>query len=517
MSQTLETVRRARLRHAKHTLETASTHVADLERAHATAVEAYEAARAVMDDLAAELDEARSHQRHAASSLEQLLGSMQRDVVKRLPADVLLQIFDAATHSGFYTTGDAYGFLMDGFGAATEVSFVLSAVCAQWRRTALNHASLWSCVDLDYAEGSDPVAHLELVRVLLHRSRASPLRIRLDWATYDEWYACESYSTLLKELCLHGARWRAFEFHGPDAEHMQDALRVLKGPLPVLRYLCITAQDLETKPTSTKCDYLPFAPSLRTIVICGPHSLLPSTPSRWGALRALRLVFPQSFELTWNLLSAAAPTVESLVLISRAAPPNGSTLPPLVLPKLTALNFNLAADLAFEPFVDALRFPKLEHLGTYGHMLRIAHYWQPFMERVAPTVTRLNVCSDVGLPVLRVARSLVRLQHLTIGESDSKCTIHKEFFADKQLWVEEAVWPELSSVRLADGANDLNKEGLMLPFIRWRTEQLREQPQGDGRPIRLKQFILDDPDAPQWLKCEIERLIAAGAAEERPS
>ncbi|EJD52281.1 hypothetical protein AURDEDRAFT_159138 [Auricularia subglabra TFB-10046 SS5] len=508
MSQMLEAVRRNRLDHEKQSLEALNAHIADLERAHAGAVDAYQTARAVMDDLAAVLDDARSRQRLANSRIDQLIESIRREAVKKLPADVLLQIFDQATS---LDKSDDFGIRAHELGQSTRVALILSAVCSQWRRAALNHAPLWSWICLHYDEHSIPQAsQLELVNLLLQRSRLSSLHIHLVWSTFHKWHAYRVAQDILQVLSVHAARWREFILSAPWSQEIKGVLRIFKGPLPLLQDASIIIGRSDTPVDSVDDNYLPFAPKLNSLRICGAQGFVPLLTGRWGALRYLSITAPLPFAVIWGLVNTAAATLESLVIALSKPPSDVFVFSPLLLPKLKSLN--LVAGSSFDRFVSTLQLPQLEHVRIHGVLLCYHSYWQPLLERHAPTITRLSLIGEITANTLRAAKCLTRLRSLTIDSVDTEGAI----FADKQLWVDEALWPALSSVRLSDEAhNVVTRDGRMLPFIRWRTEQLGAHGPADRRPTRLKEFILGDPHAPQWLRAEIERLIAAGVAAEQ--
>ena len=108
-------------------------------------------------------------------------------------------------------------------------------VCRRWRRTFLQHATLWS--QLHLTGGMDP----DLVRTLLGRVKGSPLGITAD---YDgsPIHDITLLSPFVRQI-------RSLEIKNATSDEVQDLLVAISGPLPMLHTLDIHAREHLVAPT----------------------------------------------------------------------------------------------------------------------------------------------------------------------------------------------------------------------------------------------------------------------------
>ena len=129
-------------------------------------------------------------------------------------------------------------------------------VCRHWRRMFLQHATLWS--QLDLTERMDR----PLVKTLLGRVKGSPLDITLDY------YKSPVYDlTLLSPLAQ---QIRSLEIKSACSDEVQDLSVAISGPLPLLDTLKIDAKGYFRGPRSLAAPTIPLfenATNLKNFVL----------------------------------------------------------------------------------------------------------------------------------------------------------------------------------------------------------------------------------------------------------
>jgi len=108
-----------------------------------------------------------------------------------------------------------------------------SSVCRHWRRTFIQHASLWLQLDLSRKRS-------DLVKILLERAKGSPLDIRS---------ACPDRADVLALLSPHAQRFRSLDFVFDFWPNIQRFSEATSGPLPLLHTLKINAINLTDPPS----------------------------------------------------------------------------------------------------------------------------------------------------------------------------------------------------------------------------------------------------------------------------
>ena len=109
-------------------------------------------------------------------------------------------------------------------------------VCRHWRRTFIQHATLWS--QLDLTGTTDQL----FVKTLLGRVKGSPLDITADYYG-SPIYAVTLFSPFAQQI-------RSLELEGASWDEVQDLSVAISGPLPFLRTLVIKAGGYLDDPDS---------------------------------------------------------------------------------------------------------------------------------------------------------------------------------------------------------------------------------------------------------------------------
>ncbi|KIK68245.1 hypothetical protein GYMLUDRAFT_80744 [Collybiopsis luxurians FD-317 M1] len=142
-------------------------------------------------------------------------------VVRRLPVEILSEIFVHATLEDLPTTGPRdYNFC---YPTSCNHPFVFSKVCHRWREVALSTPMLWSCITLIHRTPAAQTKYSGLVNRYLEKSRLSPLYITLNVEQPVEWNNRLAESDKLKvvkgalgtlsELMSQSDRWKFFDFY----------------------------------------------------------------------------------------------------------------------------------------------------------------------------------------------------------------------------------------------------------------------------------------------------------------
>ena len=101
-----------------------------------------------------------------------------------------------------------------------------TSVCRHWRRTFIQHAALWSGVDLTFRRNP------RFVKTFLERAKGSALDIR---------FACLDNADILALLSSHAQQFRTLDFVHDCWSNIQKLSEASRGPLPLLHTLKINA------------------------------------------------------------------------------------------------------------------------------------------------------------------------------------------------------------------------------------------------------------------------------------
>ncbi|KZW00919.1 hypothetical protein EXIGLDRAFT_719991 [Exidia glandulosa HHB12029] len=488
--------------------------VAALERARAEAVLVLEQARSAVDDFDGELHGMRQRQQQAADHVAQMRMNYRRELLRRMPAELLSYIFEEVTAlpADFRETTKAVDCYNE---ALTMAPFCLAAVCSKWRNVALQQSTLWTYISApsDMEDDETGKQHHNRVKLLLARSHSSALDVLISWAGVDDWVGCVAEVWILQAVAVHAGRWRTFELWLPDNSTDGYELQILRMPLPRVERLCIVVDIARPVHRDADDGYLPFAPTLRELTIWGPNVI--SMPARvsFPALTSLRLWHHPQFDLVWRLLSTVAPTLESL-LLSFDSDEKGPDIPKSViaLPNLRSASLLISSRTIWRR-MHRLHVPNLRHL-TMETQDAIADVVQPFLDMVADTVVSLTLSGDVSLSELVLFKTLLNVESLQFDvfgyECDEQYEVFSDFFAAEAVWVQQKVWPKLSSVILSTNGSVLDEEyERLMPFVRWRTVDVDRWEGDDTAPRRLETLALNGQNAPLWVISQAQVLISS--------
>ncbi|KAK0215135.1 hypothetical protein IW262DRAFT_1485127 [Armillaria fumosa] len=200
------------------------------------------ASRATVEHALHEIDIIMAHLEHARLQLLDVHKNHRSVMspIRRLPAEILAEIFAAATTS-FYPGW----------------AVVLSRVCAEWRAVAIGCCpEMWNNMDISYKVApKDPEA---LLRLVFSRCRDGPLYIRIGDIDNS---IIAPLSIMMKE----SSRWRSFEVYRPNAELM-GAFGTIRGNLDILESLSIRLSRVLYEGIITTFE---TAPSLKTVELNG--------------------------------------------------------------------------------------------------------------------------------------------------------------------------------------------------------------------------------------------------------
>lgn len=299
-----------------------------------------------------------------------------------------------------------------------------------------------------------------------------------------------------------------FELWLPDGVEMHRRVAALNGPLPMLERLCLGPTMAED--CAGGC--LPHAPKLQELFSWGPNAFRPADTLGLASLTRLALWYHPSLELMWNIVSAAAPTLEELLLAADSRDGPGVPDTPLRLPNLRALTLvDGDADVDPFPFLDLLELPAITDLTLTGEM--VVPELRTFLERVAPTVRTLTLAGTLEpqhVAPLACLAGVTALRFDNPGGAygpDCSFSVTARFFAAAA--DPRSVWPRLASVRLSTmGTFDINDGdgagalGFLHARIFW------------PGAVRLREFETHGI-APEWFDAEVARLLRAGGVSGR--
>ncbi|KZW00911.1 hypothetical protein EXIGLDRAFT_719984, partial [Exidia glandulosa HHB12029] len=414
MAQDPKSTRFRRIVRAQSDFDALAARVADLERTHADAVHTFNNARTIMNDAAAELNQARAKLLVSQDEVSGLRRSYRRDAMQRMPVDILRWIFSEAVALPVATRhavqADAC-WLLD----CAQMPFTLAAVCAKWRSIALLHPAIWTYVSIPPpapAGGLVHLLHTLRIDLVLLRSASAPLDIMINLFHAREGDWNEMDRILMSMIGKHCCRWRIFEMWLPDEVGFPEELDVLKGPLPLLERICIV-NDHQEDGGGANYDYLPFVPKLREAVLWGPSSLDLTRQPSFPRLVSLSLHEQPPLPRLWCMLEAAASTLQYLLLSFKEDGITSSwQCTALSLPNLHTFVTDTPHDALLSRICN-LQLPRLRCLRLHPIWTDRAAFigW---LEPLKDSVTTLSLCGNVGIDDLEALKVLSNVEELLV-------------------------------------------------------------------------------------------------------
>ncbi|KLO18498.1 hypothetical protein SCHPADRAFT_120127 [Schizopora paradoxa] len=110
----------------------------------------------------------------------------------------------------FELWGKIFQMVVEGDGGRGLITAVtISHVCRLFRYTALRYPSLWSTIDVSYADYEYPLS-LDLLKSCLERGKQLPLQIRMEFDDYNGFSPRNTWNCKYLELLVqHSHRWRS--------------------------------------------------------------------------------------------------------------------------------------------------------------------------------------------------------------------------------------------------------------------------------------------------------------------
>ncbi|KAJ7629807.1 hypothetical protein DFH06DRAFT_1480345 [Mycena polygramma] len=213
----------------------------------------------------------------------------------------------------------------------------LTQICQRWRKIALAIPELWRAISSFYNNRD-----LRIVELWLERSRHCPLSISLgleDGGASDK---------LVETVIPHRARWEYV-----NIALKADNLRILDGPMPLLRYLELALGDSALDSGSPH-----DVPLLRTVVLSGGAALRIDLP--WAQLTTLILFTAYPSECVSILIQAQSLVHCQLDLFFSAF--NAEFLLDITLLSLESLVLSESRDQSVPDFLPTLIAPALRSL-----------------------------------------------------------------------------------------------------------------------------------------------------------
>lgn len=376
----------------------------------------------------AQLDD---HQRILSAALDESRAAYSREILARMPEDVLRCIMEMVVHG---VDGE------EDFGsnkndtARALAPFVLSRVSSKWRRVCCASPRLWAYIgvpDLD-TRGAQHCARVELH---LSRSKAVDLDIIVSWSSAKIRQFAADGSLLVSDddddddideddydadithgrsfnmrrifslLANHAVRWRQVEFWLPRMPN-RDLLGVFKTSMPRLLALCMVALTADKWNFSPLGSYFPHVPRLQTLDLASLGIFPSARTASFSSIRSFRIWEESSSEHILRFLGAIQPTVED-VIVDIANPVTPSV--PFNFPMLTSLGIRDAMPTKPHFFVAA----RLTHLSLHVCALSSVDV-AAFLDHVATTVTQVTVTGSVTKSHLVGLRRLHRVDYFCV-------------------------------------------------------------------------------------------------------
>lgn len=178
--------------------------------------------------------------------------------IRKLPEDVLIKIFTACIPSRIDDMIDAFPGEYDSLDTK-NAPWVLSQVCASWRRATLATAKLWSCISLAMDKY---VNHMECIfrfSILLARTGTNPLMVCID---ADADFSCHP---LLAMVLPTSSRWTDLSVTAPLLSFLP--FNNISHALPLLQFLDIRVTGAGTSVGGFESTHVvrgfEYAPDLR--------------------------------------------------------------------------------------------------------------------------------------------------------------------------------------------------------------------------------------------------------------
>jgi hypothetical protein len=208
-------------------------------------------------DLLEAVLESRRRERQALEEFRKLHASLLSPI-RRLPSELLFEIFMLLATNSLRRS------------SSRDATFVLGAVCRDWRKLALSAPRLWCSIYVDL-DRCDSEARADMVRTWIERSGHYPLSFGLEnFGVLDN-------HPVIDIVIRHSHRLQHLEVTAPPTA--MKILAPLKGRLPMLQSLLL--RDPTYEPSSPPCDIFADAPELRMLNIL------------WGYLDSFDLPFGQ--------------------------------------------------------------------------------------------------------------------------------------------------------------------------------------------------------------------------------
>ncbi|KAJ7629743.1 hypothetical protein DFH06DRAFT_709476 [Mycena polygramma] len=288
---------------------------------------------------------------------------------------------------------------------------LLTHICRRWRDIALATPELWSVI----ASGDNHAGALRgarMVRLWLERSRSCPLYLELGvykWADDD----------LVEAVIPHRARWNYLSID-LDA----DNLRILDGPMPLLRYLLLNVhKDLDGIALNE-------VPLLRTVALTNPAALRFRLP--WAQLTSLGLFNVHSSDCVPILLQTRNLVRCELHFCQKTR--DTEPQQDISLPCLESLVFTDPGEQSVTDFLPALIVPALRNLEIPELYLapNPVDSLKAFISKSACKLNKLRLMDAISVPANAYREAFPSLPKLFVwdgisdtgneADSESECS-----------------------------------------------------------------------------------------------
>lgn len=518
MAQSVQDVRRRRLLVEKEHVAGVEARCASLQSAYDNAAHAYRAALAVMQELKAELDDVREQHVSAVSRLEVVRATYLRELMARLPDDILRHIFVHALpiqeHADFMLKSPHRFGNFRGYTNGPALPFALACVCKQWRDVALGLTALWATI---YVREANP-EQLARVQLLLERSKAAPLDIVFD-VNNDGPGDIGMSRMILDALQENIWRWRQVQqAHLSERSPVgPDDLTILLRPAPQLLRFHIHMTGAATDGEQLHPDEysLQITPRIQQLILISPWMLAPKLPYTFPALVSLVWNQPGAHFL-WELLLSTRDTLKDLVYAPTSEPfdvvPARDVNFPFTMSHLEQLHI-LTLHGSATPRFNMLKAPCLTTLTVMSTLHVQA--MRPFFETINPSVKTLILHGDSHAVALETLSTLANVEHLFFAHDHTifkvTYTVFDDLFGclavpyDTPGATPAWVWPKLSTIFLASrGSLQAGTGQNLLQLVRARTLPDLDD---SSIPRRLTNVELEDTMSPMWLRDEIKRMF----------
>ncbi|KAJ6512610.1 hypothetical protein C8R45DRAFT_1206649 [Mycena sanguinolenta] len=388
--------------------------------------------------------------------------------IRRIPAEILCQIFRCVSHGFTRTVGTM---------TVSAAPWRLAHVSQHWRATALADAHIWSSIRIElspigdmhswhrwhswsarssFADGKAPDSlPLAALETQLRLSKDAPLDFSFNWSPYS--VSQPHLLELLHAVVGQCHRWQTLKAFGVTAD-IYPALLPIKNRLPLLQSVEIDA-DREVHGSSDDMQLiLTTAPRLCELLLTDmAPSLLLSVP--WDQITHLRASFPLNFILR---VFPKMANLEDCEIVVDEGWIGAETTPVVVLPRLRGLR------VQEDRLLKNLEAPKLESLEVNGD----TSYISSFLQKSGCPLERLGLssCFAASADLISLFRHLPTLQHLSLDLGSRNL---KQLFSAATISSSSAnLCPKLTSIvifRFKDKRKDYDSLCTMIES-RWNTE-----------------------------------------------